>query len=384
MTSRERILKALSFQEADRIPISDSPWGATIERWWGEGLPQDVPPEAFFGFELVAFGADTGPMFPVRILEETDEYVVETTSAGGVRRNHKDFSTTPEVIDYPCKSRADWVALKPRLQPSKERVDWGGAWREERDEMRWHSRFEQLRRPWYPGGLEGCRQARADGKFVCYADAIGYDKMQSYVATERLLMAVAEEPDWVRDMYETDADLSLAMFETMVEGGFEFDGAFMYCDLGYRNGTLFSPRHFEEQLHPVFKRVFSYYNDRGIPVFLHSCGNVKEFIPYFVDEGLRCLQPLEVKAGMDIVEIKRQWGKGLAFMGGIDTRAMSDPNPNAIEEEIRSKIPVAMKGGGYIYHSDHSIPNNVSFAQYQRTLELVRQYGSYQPSALSG
>ncbi|MGQ9554826.1 MAG: uroporphyrinogen decarboxylase family protein [Anaerolineae bacterium] len=376
MTSRERVLKALNFQEPDRVPITDSPWGATIERWWQEGLPRDVPPEEYFGFEITSFGADTTPMFPIRVLEETDEYIVETTSTGGVRRNHKDYSTTPEIIDYPCKSREDWERLKPRLQPSKDRVDWTGQGLYGLYDEDVQARHDRGRIPWYRG-LDGCRKARADGKFVCYSGAIGYDKLQSYVATERLLMAIIDEPDWVRDMYETDADLNLAMYDVMVEGGYQFDGAYMFCDLGYRNGLLFSPKHYEQQLHPVFKRIFGFFNDRGLPVILHSCGRVKDLIPYFIDEGLRCLQPLEVKAGMDLIELKQKWGKDLAFMGGIDVRAMADANPHAIEEEIRRKIPVAMKGGGYIYHSDHSIPTNVSFQQFERTLALVRQYGVY-------
>jgi len=375
MTARERWLKALSFEEPDRLPMHDSPWGATIERWWDEGLPRDVAPEEYFGFELVGFGSDTTPMFPVRLLEETDEYIVETTTTGGVRRNHKDYSTTPEIIDYPCKERADWERIKPRLQPSRDRVDWSGEgldFRESEEGER--PRYERERVDWYRG-LEGCRRARADGKFVCYSAAIGYDKMQSYVATERLLMAIAEEPDWVRDMYEVDADLALAQYEIMVAGGFEFDGAFMFCDLGYRNGLLFSPRHYEEQLHPVFKRVFGYFNDRGLPVILHSCGDVRKLIPYFIDEGLRCLQPLEVKAGMDVVELKQQYGNSLAYMGGIAVRLM--PAPVAIEQEIARKFPVAMKVGGYIYHSDHSIPKNVSFSAYKHVLDLVRRYGAY-------
>ena len=56
---------------------------------------------------------------------------------------------------------------------------------------------------------------------------------------------------------------------------------------------------------------------------------------------------------------------------------MADPDPRVIEEEIASKIPIAMKGGGYIYHSDHSVPDNVSFEQYSRVIELVREHGKY-------
>jgi len=377
MNSRERVLAALNFEEADRIPIHDSPWAATVERWRKEGLPTDISPAEYFDYEIVCFGADTTPRFPVEVLEEDEEYIVETTPFGGVRRNHKDYSTTPQIIDYPCKSRADWERIKERLVPSRDRVNWEGkgsigllgSVRE--DSVLYTGRTE------WRVGLPGYRQAREAGKFICYSAAVGYDKIQSYVATEQLLIAIATEPDWVRDMYETDATLVIEMCEIMREGGFDFDGAFLFCDLGYRNGLLFSPRHFEEQLHPTFQRLFDYFNSNGMPVILHSCGDVRRLIPYFIKEGLRCLQPLEVKAGMDLVALKEEWGDKLAFMGGIDVRAMAEEDPSVIEEEIRTKIPVAKRGGGYIYHSDHSIPKNVSLAQYQRVLELVRQYGSY-------
>jgi len=64
-------------------------------------------------------------------------------------------------------------------------------------------------------------------------------------------------------------------------------------------------------------------------------------------------------------------------MGGIDVRAMASENPEDIEKEISSKIPIMKKGGGYIYHSDHSVPDNVSFKQYCRTMELVAEHGKY-------
>ena len=160
-------------------------------------------------------------------------------------------------------------------------------------------------------------------------------------------------------------------------GGYECDGAFIGCDLGYRNGLLFSPRHYNEQLRPTFRRLVDFFHGEGLAVLMHSCGNVKELIPYFIEDGLDCLQPLEVKAGMDLLELKKKYGKDIAFMGGIDVRCMADPDSEVIEREIRSKIPEAKKGGGYMYHSDHSVPNNVSLAQYRRVIELVHKYGRY-------
>jgi uroporphyrinogen decarboxylase len=102
---------------------------------------------------------------------------------------------------------------------------------------------------------------------------------------------------------------------------------------------------------------------------------VKELIPYLIDAGFDCLQPLEVKAGMDLLELKPEYGDKISFMGGIDVRKMTDPV--AIEEEISRKFEVAKKGGGYIYHSDHSIPKNISFEDYNRVISLVKKYGKY-------
>lgn len=379
MTARDRVLAALRFEEADRIPIHDNPWVSTIDRWRREGLPTDRSPAEFFDFEFAMYGADTSPRLPIRTLEETDEFIVETTPFGGVRRNRRDYASTPEILDHPVKCRADWDRLKERLQPAPERVDWTGT---EPVGATASKTFDFFRiKPWleWRQGLPGCRRARADGRFICYGAPVGYDKLYNYLTAEALLLAIATEPDWVRDMYETDTTLVIQMCEIMRQGGYEFDAAFVYCDLAYRNGLFFSPQAYETQLRPSFRRLFDYFRSVGLPVILHTDGRIHQLIPYLVADGVNCLQPLEVKAGMDLIALKEAWHGRLAFMGGIDTRLMSDPDPTRIEAEIRTKIPVAKRGGGYLYHCDHSIPNEVSFAQYQRVLELVRQYAPFGP-----
>ncbi|MCD6350675.1 MAG: hypothetical protein J7M26_01040, partial [Armatimonadetes bacterium] len=125
------------------------------------------------------------------------------------------------------------------------------------------------------------------------------------------------------------------------------------------------------------EKLYGFFHEIGRKVILHSCGCVRELVPDLIDAGLDCLQPLEVKAGMDLVELKREFGDRLAFMGGIDVRAMAAEDPSVIEEEIATKIPVAMEGGGYIYFSDHSVPDNVSSERYMYVMQLVREYGTY-------
>jgi len=352
MTSRERVLAALTFREADRIAIHDSPWKHTIDRWHREGLPEDKSPAEYFGYEFVKAGADTSMRLPTEIIEETDEYTITRNANGAVRRGWKDHEGTPELIDFSIKTRRDWDAHKHLMQMSEDRVN-----------------------------LETARaaetNARQAGKWFSYSGVLGYDKMQGFVGSVNLLMAIVDEPDWVADMFMNSADLIVETADLMISSGIEFDGAFLYDDLGYRNTSLFSPRAYRDLLFPAHRKAFQYFRQKGLPVILHSCGCVKGLAPQLIEAGLSCLQPLEVKAGMDLVELKQKHGDQLAFMGGIDVRAMANPDPAVIEKEISTKIPVGKKGGGYIYHSDHSVPSNVSFEQYCRVMELVEKYGRF-------
>lgn len=223
-----------------------------------------------------------------------------------MRRNVKDYTSTPEIIDYPVKTRDDWEKIKERLKPDRDRVDWEGIWlgRTKGIDRGLDSILETDRAD-QRLGLPGFHKAREQGRFIVYDVAFGYSVIPCYIRSDQFLMLIATDPEWVRDMYEI-----------MKKGGFEFDGAFLACDLGYRNSLLFSPHHFKEQLRPTFQRLVDYFKGEGMPVILHSDGHVKELIPYFIEDGLTCLQPLEVKAGMDLVQLKKDFGEKLAFMGG--------------------------------------------------------------------
>jgi len=353
MTSRERVLMTLNHKEPDRIPMVDSPWSATLNRWKNEGLPSDIDINEYFNWDFAFNGADTSPRFPVRTIEKNDTFIVATTPYGGKRRNFRDYTTTPEVIDWPIKSKDDWKEIKKKLAPEFTRVDWAT-------------------------GLASNNKAKEEAKFIFYGGGYGFDILQNYMKTEELLIAMVEEPDWIKEMIMTLAELNLVMLEFMMKNGFAFDGTFFYNDMGYKNGPLFSPETYMKVHFQADRMVFDYCHSKNLKVFLHSCGNVKQLIPMLIEAGLDCLQPLEVKAGMDVRELKAEFGDKLCFMGGIDVRLMNLPDKSKIEEEIRSKFEVAKKGGGYIYHSDHSIPNNVSFQDFCAVMELVKKYGVYE------
>jgi len=139
---------------------------------------------------------------------------------------------------------------------------------------------------------------------------------------------------------------------------------------------LFSPRSWRAIFKPLYAELGRFFKANGISFWLHCCGNCEEIIPDFIECGLNVLQPLQAHSGMDVRKLKPLYGDKLTFWGNIDVTKMSGP-PEALEAEIRDKIPFAMQGGGYMYHSDHSIPPEVTFERYKWIMELVEKHGRY-------
>ena len=125
MTSHERFRRMFEHQEADRVPIIDGPWGATIERWQREGMPQDVSFVEFFGLDHVAgIGVDNSPQFEEKVIEETDTYIVRTSRWGATFKNWKHAASTPEFLDFIVTDRDAWAKAKTRMTPTRDRVNW--------------------------------------------------------------------------------------------------------------------------------------------------------------------------------------------------------------------------------------------------------------------
>jgi uroporphyrinogen decarboxylase len=100
-------------------------------------------------------------------------------------------------------------------------------------------------------------------------------------------------------------------------------------------------------------------------------------LPSFAEAGFDILNPLEAKAGMDIFQIKKDYGGAFTLWGGIDVKTISFGSLDELHYEIKRKVEYAKAGGGYIFGSDHSIPDNVPMATYGKMVEWGLQYGGY-------
>jgi uroporphyrinogen decarboxylase len=145
--------------------------------------------------------------------------------------------------------------------------------------------------------------------------------------------------------------------------------------MGYKGSQFFSLDTYRELLKPVQKRACDWAHARGIRTSLHSCGNIMPFVPELVEIGIDALNPLEVKAGMDPAVLKRDFGDRLVLRGGMNAALYGETE--AFLAEMDRLIPMLKENGGYIFSSDHSIPNNVSFRDMARIAERARELGRY-------
>ena len=102
MTSHERFSRMFAHQEADRVPIIDSPWDATIERWHREGMPADMSYVDYFGLDHFWSPqlTDNSPRYPARKLSETETDYTYTSAWGVTMRQWKNAASTPEFLAH--------------------------------------------------------------------------------------------------------------------------------------------------------------------------------------------------------------------------------------------------------------------------------------------
>lgn len=351
-TSKERFTCMFEHRPADRVPIIDDPWSATIERWRGEGLPEGVGFEDFFDIDrIVRPGVDNSPQYEARTLEETDEHVVYTSEWGVTMKQWKHAASTPEFLDFTITDPESWAAAKKRISPSADRIDW--AW--------WAANYPiwQQRGDWVQALLW-----------------FGFDITHSWtIGTERVLMALVENPSWLMDVFEHTLEVNLALWDRVWDAGYRFDSVFWYDDMGYKGHQFFSLRKYRQVLKPFHQRAIDWAHKKGIKAHLHSCGDVNPFIPELISMGLDALNPLEVKAGMDPLRLKRDYGKDLVLHGGIN--AVLWDEPEQVSAEIERLVPALKEDGGYIFSSDHSVPSSVSLETFRRITDLAKRVGSY-------
>ncbi|MBM4019856.1 MAG: hypothetical protein FJ288_16300 [Planctomycetes bacterium] len=360
LTSRERVGRILKRQPVDRVAAFESFWTDTREAWAGQGhVGKDEALDDHFGLDLRVcwcFNSTADLDFKEEIVEETEETKLVRTGNGALLRWWKTRSGTPEHVDFAVTDRATWDAVaRPHLVSAandRRRIDFDG----------------------YRAARE--KAARGD-VFFCWGGVNVFELMHPVTGHMNMLMGMAADPDWVRDMCGVYADLILRLMEMLFAEAGPPDGVFFFEDMGLKERPFMSPAMYKDIIWPSHKRTFGFCRARGLPVVVHSCGFVEPLVPGLVEAGMDCLQALEVKAGMDLLRLKKRYGDCIALCGGMDVRSLETNDPAAVEAELARKLPAAMAGSGYILHTDHSVSSRVRYETYKYFLDRGREMGTY-------
>jgi uroporphyrinogen decarboxylase len=148
-------------------------------------------------------------------------------------------------------------------------------------------------------------------------------------------------------------------------------------DFGTQTGPMMSVETWRKFFRDGFRAYIDLAHSHSIKVMHHTCGSVVSLITEFIDCGLDILQSVQPKAaGMDLAKLKREYGKYLAFHGGIDIQeVLPYGSPEQVREHAKQQIAAGKPGGGYIVSTAHNIPPETPTENVLALYEAYRQYG---------
>jgi hypothetical protein len=365
----DRMNKAIRHQEPDRVPISDWFWGSFTERWRKElGLAADANPYYHYDLDWIVTIPNMDPWIrPFETLLETPEEVTVKTGFGAIM--HKHFS-------YPMPEMRAWETdsfeklQRAEFDPPDDRRRFFSAGDNQIAGV--GDGFQRNSPPW----IETVKALRPD--FPVYGSMMEASEcLTRLVGQENMMLWMGEYPDEMGEVINRIGAFYLAMAKAEIEAGAGLlDGFTIWGDVAYKKCTFMSPAYWRKYLKPWVAQMIALAHEHGLPTIYHGCGNVKAIFEDYIEIGLDAYNPLEVKAGMDAVELRRQYGHRIGFCGGMDVQTWESGDRDAIKREVLRKLNAA-KGGGLIVQSDHSVTSSVSGQAYDYVVKLVREYGRY-------
>jgi uroporphyrinogen decarboxylase len=360
MTGRERILKALSIEEPDRVPlfihgINEGPIMG-IGKHFTEGLPEGKQFQEMNDSEkgklmetllqlLEIFHIDGYTCLPIGSGTEFSgaQPLVDDWGVGFTR---SPFGIPiPDV--HPILTEPDLARYRP---PSPKR--------------------EQLI-------LVDLLKGRFSGR-----KAVFWMMRGAFVRSWRLMgmtnwmVAVYKNPGFVHRVARMVTDYSLEQLEMLGKAG--LDVLIVEDDIADKNTTLVSPQHFTEFINPYNRELVDRAHEMGIKVVRHSDGNLWPILDILIESGYDGLNPLEPQAGMSLGKVKEYCGDRLCLLGNIDCQELL-PNgtPDQVRDAVKQAVADAGAGGGLIICSSNTLHPGVHPENCIAMFEATREYGRY-------
>ncbi len=331
LSHRERVALALDHCETDRVPIAmvcsgiNPPAAAELEAYLGRHRGLTTAEYLAPLIDIAAVGpAYVGPALP------------SGCDMWGVRRAPVSYGAGQysEIVHYPLANARTVDDIRAHTWPT---VDW----------------FDYSVLP------DAIAQTRAE-RDCCLMAANGnvFESSWYMRGFQQMMMDLFLNPDLAHAITERVASFFIAHFERLLTAAKgEIDLVFTADDIGGQEGLLLSLPTWEQFIRPHHVRLNKVIHEHGAKVIYHSDGAVMEAVPGLIDMGIDVLQALQFDCkGMDDEALKRNYGDRLCFQGGISVQStLPFGTPEDVAGEVRRRIDVLGRGGGYILGPSHAI-----------------------------
>ncbi len=207
---------------------------------------------------------------------------------------------------------------------------------------------------------------------------LGYIFMGAWqlMGFENYCLNLADDPDLVQQVTDWLGSSQLKVLEILLQ--YDCVGTvWLPDDLCYNSGPVVSPRVYAQYVYPWYVKIVHRCHQAGIPVGLHSDGDLSRLLPELVDCGFDAIHPFEPPMN-DIAAVKQRWGDRTAVAGNIDLKStLCGGTPADVEAEVREKVALLAPGGGWLLGSSNSIPDFVPVENYRALLDSGLKYGRY-------
>ncbi|MFW6161295.1 MAG: uroporphyrinogen decarboxylase family protein [Planctomycetota bacterium] len=365
----DRMLAALERREPDRVPVGEFFWTNFLKRVKAEwGVGDDFDPYAHWDLDFIVLAPNMDPHITgIQVIEDTPERKVVKTGFGATIEQRHDYPM-PRYLGFETQSFEQVEALE---------------FDDPKDRRRYHEPIDDqinsvadtlnLGLPPFVDRVSAC----ADDLCVFGSVCEPHELIWRIMGTENVLFKLAEAPDRMARFIERLGDFLVGMVEgqaAAAEG--KLSGLYIWGDVAYDKGMFFSPDLWRRLYKPQVQRICDAAHARGLKTIYHGCGDASPVFGDLIEVGVDGYNPLEAKAGLDVVELKRRFGDRWAFNGNIDVRVLATGDREAVRREVLRKLNAA-KGGGFILQSDHSMPDNVAPDTYDYMVQLAREHGRY-------
>lgn len=386
MNSRERILKALAHEEPDRVPfdLAGTTWSGIAAVAYANLLkhlqqPEEKPVWADVVQQIVV----PSEKMLDRLQSDTRGLRPLTSHNWDVYEKLTDAGENWEYVDewqfthhFP-KHNGHWFSLvkhpMEHLDPPLAEDIVAFSWPQAADKRR------------IAGLREEALRYREQGKIVVIKGLCAgiFEMHQRVRGMANAMLEPFIYPEFSDLLAGKIADLKIEFWEMALnELADVVDIVAEGDDYGTQESQLIDPDHFRMFYKPHMARVMAAIRKKApqAKIMFHSCGNVRPIIPDFIETGVEILNPVHITAaGMEPVQLKKDFGKDVVFWGGgIDTQhVLPSGSADDITAHVKRSLDALAPGGGFVFATVHNIQSEVSPQNIMKMWDTLMQCGEY-------